>query len=86
MKTIFDLMMLILDEITMNENKLVTYTFSIDTHYQWCSMFQNIPDAKNLEVINHIPLFSCMKFSTPEELQLVYWSIYNLGRKSKNIK
>lgn len=87
MKTLKDLFELINKETELNEGKLMKNVFSVDTRYNWCSMYKVYefgevmgvkPDAKEEKV------FSMKGFKTPEELQEVYWTIYNVSR-TKNI-
>lgn len=81
MKTLTDLLLLIAAETTANENKLVKYLFKIDTQYNWVSAYQqtfvNEPDIKTI--------FSSLSIATPEELQLVYWSIYATCRTGRKV-
>lgn len=79
MKTIADLFELILNETNANEGKLVKYTFSIDTHHNWVSMYEKI----SIEGHETKTIFSMESIKTPEHLQQVYWTIYNNGRSSK---
>lgn len=78
MKTLADLFQLILAETSMNEGKAVEYLFDINTQYNWCSMYQR---AQGIDEVRTI--FSSLQFNTPEQLQLVYWTIYNNGRSGK---
>ena len=80
MKTIADLFELILNETKLNEGKILQFTFDIDTKYKCVSMYQDA-DVKGHE---DKTILSRMSIKTPEELQLVYWTIYNNGR-TKNI-
>ena len=79
MKTIADLFELILNETNANEGKLVKYTFNIDTRYNWVSMYEGA-DIKGYE---QKQIISMQSIETPEQLQQVYWTIYNNGRSSK---
>jgi len=87
MKTITDLFNLIAQETTMNEGKMHQYTFDINTTFMWVSMMEHAEsfdyekECKKRFAENTI--FTCESISTPEKLQLVYWTIYNQGR-SKN--
>ena len=78
MKTIADLFELILTETKLNEGKLVQYTFDVDTKYKCVSMYE---DA-DIEGHEAKTIFSRTSIKTPEQLQLVYWTIFNNGRSS----
>ena len=78
MKTLEDLFALILSQTKMNDNKMVKFAFEVSTEYMWVSMTQ-ILDRSDAKEKN--PIFQNMSIETPEELQLVYWTIYNKGRK-----
>ena len=76
MKTIADLFELILTETKLNEGKLVQYTFNVDTKYKCVSMYE---DA-DIEGHEAKTILSHTYIKTPEQLQLVYWIIFNNGR------
>ena len=78
MKTLEDLFALILSQTKMNDNKMVKFAFEVSTEYMWVSMTK-ILDRSDAKEKN--PIFRNMSIETPEELQLVYWTIYNEGRK-----
>jgi len=89
MKTIKDLFELILAEEMLNENKLMQYKFSIDTRYNWICMDVYRPlyeidddgiEQKTLKLYESV--LSHASIETPEQLQQVYWTIYNNGRSS----
>ena len=89
MKTIKDLFELILAEEMLNENLMMQYTFSIDTRYMWVSMDVYRPlyeidddgcEKQTLKLYESIMSHESIK--TPEQLQQVYWTIYNNGRSS----
>lgn len=83
MKTINNLFELVANEISMNAGKIVQYTFDIDTRYQVVSMYVNYdPDQNNDK---NETIFSRLPIKTAEEVQLVFWFIWNKGR-SRNIK
>jgi hypothetical protein len=78
MKTIDDLFDLVLEQTNKNKGKMVRYMFDISQRYNWVSMTQVVElsgEKKEKEI------FSNMSIATPEELQLVYWTIVNKGRK-----
>jgi len=78
MKTLEDLFALILSQTKMNDNKMVKFAFEVSTEYMWVSMTK-ILDRSDAKEKN--PIFQNMSIETPEELQLVYWTIYNKSRK-----
>ena len=83
MKTLKDLFELINRETELNEGKMLKITFSIDTQYNWCSMtkiyeYAECMGTKPEDQIEKV--FSNKSIKTPEELQEVYWTIYNSGR------
>jgi hypothetical protein len=83
MKTLKDLFELINKETELNENKLLKNYFSVDTRYKWVGMRQI---SEYGEILGQKPedteevIFSHKSIKTPEELQEVYWTIYNKGR------
>lgn len=79
MKTIADLFELILNETNANDGKLVKYTFNIDTQYNWVSMWE----AADIKGYEQKQIIQMQSIETPEQLQQVYWTIYNNGRSSK---
>ena len=76
MKNLKDLFDLVLKETELNNGKQCTYHFCIDTKYNWLSMYQ----CHNLDGIEDEIIMRSESFGTKEELQLVYWTIYNKGR------
>lgn len=85
LKTLQDVFDLIMSETTLNEGKLVKYTFDINTHYGWISMYQVIPtfDENGIETeTKEIPksIFTNIGLNTVPEIQLAYWSIFVNGR------
>lgn len=80
MKTIYDLLDLIAQEIRLNENKLLTYAFDINTQHMWVSMFRRVIINEESNEIEETNIFLNMNISTEHELQLTYWTIYNTGR------
>jgi len=80
MKTLKDLFNLILEETELNKGKIVTYLFEINTHYNWFSMYEK-HDIENGEFKT---LISSQKIETEAQIQLVYWTVYSLGRTQYN--
>jgi len=83
MKTLKDLFELINKETELNEGKMLQMTFSVDTQYNWCSMTKIYKFGECMEVKpedKEEKVFSNKSIKKPEELQEVYWTIYNSGR------
>lgn len=76
MKTLKDLFELINKETELNAGMMQQNVFDINTRYKWCSMWKVYGnDVKDEEV------FNSKSIKTPEELQEVYWTIYNNSRQ-----
>ena len=80
MKTLKDLFNLILEETELNNGKIVNYFFDINTHYNWLSMYEK----HNIENGEFKTLISNEKIETEAQIQLVYWTIYSIGRTQYN--
>lgn len=81
MKNLKDLFDLILKETELNNGKQCTYHFSIDTKYNWVSMYQ----CHNIEGYKDETILCNVSIKSESELQLVYWTIFNKCR-SKDLK
>lgn len=80
MKTLKDLFNLILEETELNSGKIVNYFFDINTHYKWLSMYEK----HEIENGESKTLISNQKIETEAQIQLVYWTIYSIGRTQYN--
>ena len=89
MKTIYDLLNLISEELKLSEGMLHKYTFDIHLKHGWVSMHEHAEISTYLDnewgekTINEKTIFSLKSIKTEGELQEVYWTIYNNGRSSK---
>ena len=81
MKTFKDLLNLISAETEQNNGKIVNYFFDINTRYNWLSMYEihNIENGAEPKT-----LINTQKIETEAQIQLVYWTIYSLGRTQYN--
>lgn len=76
MKTLADLFSLIAEQTNKNDGMGVKYVFDVNTRYNWVSMYELVPVLeKEKDVFSHLSI------ETPEQLQQVYWTIFNSGRK-----
>lgn len=76
MKTLKDLFELVLSITVANDGKAVQYFVSIDLQYNWVSLACKNNGAVVLEKYN----FVNMPIDSPEELQEVYWKLFNSTR------
>lgn len=76
MKTLKDLFELIYKQTELNDGKALRFTFEINTHYNWVSMFRVI------DVSSTITEFSNLSIETESQIQLAYWMIVNKGRNN----
>jgi hypothetical protein len=79
MKTIYDLLNLISEELKLSEDMLHKYTFDIHLKHGWVSMYEHTDYSE----LREKTIFSLKSIKTEGELQEVYWTIYNNGRSSK---
>jgi hypothetical protein len=89
MKTIYDLLNLISEELKLSEGMVHKYTFDINLKHGWVSMHSHdeigtyLDNEFGEEKINEKIIFSLKSISTKGELQEAYWAIYNNGRSRK---
>jgi hypothetical protein len=86
MKTIYDLLNLIAEELKLAEGKVHKYTFDVNLKHNWVSMYEHgeiIDDNWNTKKIHEQDIFTMKSIDTESQIQEVYWSIYNNGRSSK---
>ena len=97
MKTLTDLFNLIAKETEISRDKMVKFTFSIDTNFNWLSFVKIYPvfSETESEIKEGIEMAKKEKdekeyilrnldISTTEGIQQAYWTIYNQGRLKDN--
>ena len=83
MKTLNEIFALIIEQTELNKNKMLKYTYLVDTRYFTISAnILTFDEQENKEVIFK-EIMSYKSIKTPEEIQEVYWTLYNNGRKNK---
>ena len=83
MKTLNDIFALIIEQTELNKDKMLKYTYSVDTRYFTISAnILTFDEQENKEVIFK-EIMSYKSIAAPEEIQEVYWTLYNNGRKNK---
>jgi hypothetical protein len=86
MKTIYDLLQLISDELKMAEPKLKKYTFDVNLKYGWLSMYEHSEMSTFTEGkwqtkdMYEKDVFVMKPIKTESQIQEAYWAIYNNGR------
>jgi len=80
MKTLTDLLILIAQQTELNKGMLIQYKFDINTHYNWVSMYSYIEVGESPKLEQK---FMNKSIKTSEQLQEVYWTIYNNSRIKK---
>ena len=86
MKTIYDLIQLIAEELKMAEPKLHKYTFEVDLKRGWVSMYEysemsTFTEGKwQTKDMYEKDVFLMKPIKTESQIQEAYWAIYNSGR------
>ena len=89
MKTIYDLLNLIAEELKLAEDKVHKYTFDVNLKHNWVSMYEHGEISTYLENewgtkrVHERDIFIMKSIDTESQIQEVYWAIYNNGRSSK---
>ena len=83
MKTLNDIFALIIEQTELNKNKMLKYTYSVDTRYFTISANILTFDEQEKKDVIFKEIMSHKSIATPEQIQEVYWTLYNNGRKNK---
>jgi len=83
MKTLNDIFALIIEQTELNKNKMLKYTYSVDTRYFWISANILTFDEDEKRDVIFKEIMSMKSISTPEQIQEVYWTLYNNRRTEK---
>lgn len=83
MKTLNDIFTLIAEQTELNKNKMLKFTYSVDTRYFTVSANTFIYDTEKKEETIFQEIMSHKSIATPEQIQEVYWTLYNNRRTEK---
>jgi len=83
MKTLNDIFALIIEQTELNKNKTLKFTYSVDTKYFWVSAQTIYYDYEKKEEKIFQEIMSNKSIKTPEQIQEVYWTLYNNRRTEK---
>ena len=83
MKTLNDIFSLIAEQTELNKNKMLKFTYSVDTRYFTVSAYTLCYDEQEKEEKIFQEIMSHKSIATPEQIQEVYWTLYNNRRIEK---
>lgn len=83
MKTLNDIFSLIAEQTELNKNKMLKFTYSVDTRYFTVSAQTLFYDEEKMEEKIFQEIISHKSIATPEQIQEAYWTLYNNKRTEK---